>query len=103
MDSGKILIIGVLPPPIGGISIHVQRLIRYLNVTKYPFLFVDYKKNNIFTQLRAIKLSHVIHLHTCNPILNVFYVFCSLCLRKKSIWSIHGEYDCYSYYLNKIK
>ncbi len=39
-----VLIIGTLPPPIGGVSIHLRRLIETLNLKKIPYKFLDYRR-----------------------------------------------------------
>ena len=46
MSHNKILIIGTLPLPIGGVTIHTQRLITFLKNNNFKYNFFDYKKSH---------------------------------------------------------
>jgi glycosyltransferase involved in cell wall biosynthesis len=39
--KGKVAMIGVYPPPLGGISIHIQRLCKYLDQIEVPYTVYD--------------------------------------------------------------
>ena len=58
----EILIIGCLPPPIGGLSIHVERLLNVLKAENIEYSFIDYlKETNLFNflhKLRNYKIEH---------------------------------------------
>lgn len=91
MDS-KILEIGCTTSTagIGGVSIHVERLVRGC-VNAFPVDLCDYKEKKILTQLKMIVRHDVIHIHASNPILVVFYVVVSSILHKKTVLTIHGD------------
>ena len=40
-----VLILGSLPPPVGGVSIHVQRLVDALEKNAIPFSFLSLKSS----------------------------------------------------------
>jgi hypothetical protein len=67
--KNKIIIYGILPPPFGGISIHLKRFKKYLEDSKINFVFLQsnnlHKKhmfrNLFFSQINFQK--NIIHLH----------------------------------------
>lgn len=85
-----LLIVGKTPPPIGGVTIHTQRLIQLLN-NQIDFCFYNMHKFQILSFIKAVKESRVAHIHASNPF---FLLFCSIVcilLRKKSIITIHAN------------
>lgn len=87
----KILIIGSLPPPIGGVTMHVKRLLQSLNNFEYPYCFVDLKKDSYLKASLSVVKSKWIHLHTSNVYLRFFFTLTCLLLRKKVIITVHGN------------
>ena len=61
----EIAIIGTLPSTagIGGVTIHTQRLLDFLNLNKFNFKFIDYKKTNL------IQLIYNIIIHKNLPLI----------------------------------
>ncbi len=49
----KLIIIGPLPPPIGGVGVHIQRFIKH-NLHKYEIRLVDYSRLTILYKLLAL-------------------------------------------------
>jgi hypothetical protein len=93
MRSNKILIIGPLPPPIGGVSIHVSRKIAELSKINFPFLFIntkDYKPFNLFKNIIFYKK---IHLHVSNVYIQLLFSLFFFISRKKSFITFHGDLD----------
>lgn len=96
----KILITGPLPPPAGGISIHLYRLKQLLD----PFYDIDIidesrsKKNqyfnirslNIFRYLSKINQTDLVYVHSGNRLFKKINIFSALLFRKKLIVTIHG-------------
>ena len=76
----KLLIIGTLPKNsgIGGVTIHISRLLKLLDEKNIGYLFVDYRIESIFTILRLILKSHIVHLHATNSL------FKFLCGKKRN-------------------
>jgi hypothetical protein len=88
-----VLILGTMPEVagIGGVSIHVQRLLKWLDKSGYKCDFCDYKISNRNQQLQAIFTHKVVHVHVSNPCLRFFYIICCILFRSKSVLTIHGN------------
>ena len=89
--SNKLLIVGTVPPPIGGVSVHVSRLLKYLKYKKCDHIFCDYKKINVRIFSHFLN-SSIIHIHANNPFFILFCIILSSIFFKKIIITIHGEF-----------
>ena len=93
MKTGRVLIIGTRPPPIGGVTIHVERLLWVLSKSSFSvrFLPINIKKVFFANFFRDLVWCDFIHLHTSNPYVRLIVsVFCRL-LRIRLISTIHGS------------
>lgn len=106
MNKVNVLEIGSLPETvgIGGVSIHVQRLMDWskddenLDISLY-----DYKKSAININLfKLILWANIIHIHVSNPYARVIYTLISKCFFKNTIITIHGDLHRYNFMRNKI-
>lgn len=92
-----VLLIGKLPPPIGGISIHIKRLTE--NLENFNLSVLDYSKErsllNIFYKIHHCKVCHV---HLSKKFIRCLVVLILKVLGKKIIVTFHGEYDFRNYY-----
>lgn len=87
----KILIIGKIPPPIGGVTIHIKRFIEHLKKDNLNYILLDYsKKNNLLKLFRNYDLAHI---HVSNKKLRFFLLLILMFLRKKTVVTFHGKYD----------
>ena len=98
----RILQIGPAPQNIGGVSIHIKRLVSLLK-GDYSFDFVDEGKVrypgvfnirslNIFLYLKKVFQADIVHIHSGHYILRLFNVFmCAIILRKRTIVTIHRD------------
>lgn len=114
MKNRAILIIGTIPETagLGGVTIHVDRLIKAINKQKtlnatgnIELNLCDYKKVSYLKQLAEIFKAKVIHIHVSHPILRIFYVLSSMLFRTKSILTIHGNigrFSAWKNYLDKL-
>lgn len=91
MKNNNFLIIGRTPPPIGGVTIHVQRLLQHLKLRKLPFVFIELKVANLFDILIAIVKARQIHLHTSNTYVKFVLTLWSSLFNKKLIVTLHGD------------
>jgi glycosyltransferase involved in cell wall biosynthesis len=90
-----ILIIGKVPPPIGGVTIHTSRLLDYMEQENVKHTFYNNHEFNIFTFIAAIWKAKKAHIHISNPLfLFVFAIICKL-LNTYSIITIHHNMGCY--------
>ncbi|MCP4550622.1 MAG: glycosyltransferase family 4 protein [Bacteroidetes bacterium] len=98
----KIAIIGPFPPPIGGISIHIDRVIAVLLKKNIPFVLYNesrskapngrrfYKAFILLNIVRIFITSYkLIHLHTTNPILRLIFGIYGM-FGKKVYLHLHG-------------
>lgn len=103
----KILIIGVLPPPIGGVTVHVERLYKRLLSDHYEVDLINYRiLKNAFTYLfklfRQLLFHHYdivhIHLSACGKFKYVSPFLFLLSFNSSIILTIHSG----SFRLNPI-
>lgn len=100
--KNKILIIGPAPQNIGGISIHIRRLISMLK-DECDFDIVDeghkrwkdvfnLRSLNLITYIRKILASDIVHIHSGHFILRLFHVIvCRCLLRKYTVVTVHRD------------
>lgn len=91
-----ILIIGTIPATagVGGVTIHVQRLIQYLeNNSPNTCDFLDYKRTNFYTLLNVIRKYKYIHIHLSNPYVRLIITLWACLFRTKVIVTFHGNYS----------
>ncbi|WP_196889211.1 hypothetical protein [Aureivirga sp. CE67] len=82
-----------LPPPIGGVTIHVSRLIHRAN-KEYKIDVLDYsKEKNMFSILRKVFSARIIHIHLSNKKLRLIFTILFKLFFKKVIITFHGKYD----------
>lgn len=89
-----ILQIGKVPPPIGGISIHVQRLLKEFENDSINLELLDYSKNkNILEIIGMIWRCNIVHIHLSRKLHRLLFIFFFKLLLKKVIVTFHGEFD----------
>lgn len=91
----KILIIGPIPTTagVGGVTIHVQRLIQYLeNNSPNTCDLLDYKRISFNTLLNLIRKYNCIHIHFSNPYVRLIITLWACLFRTKVITTFHGNY-----------
>jgi|GEM_PF-3789379 len=91
--SDNILIIGSIPPPIGGVTIHLQRLMASLKQQSVDFAFYDYKKESLVSGFRKVLSSRTVHLHFSSKILRLFVTLLLRMMNKQVIATFHGKYS----------
>jgi hypothetical protein len=90
-----LLIIGRKPLPIGGVTVHVDRLCNSLIDKNIDFHFIDPTKLNICRLLIKIIQYKIIHVHVSNPLLLLFIVFWSKLVKTLCIFTLHGNFARY--------
>jgi glycosyltransferase involved in cell wall biosynthesis len=98
--NDKILIIGSIPPPIGGVTIHVDRLIKSLKKADYAFDFISFNENTLYRILKSIFKYKTIHLHTSNVYLRFIVSLTGFLTLKKIIITYHGNLGRFSTFKN---
>lgn len=103
MDNlkGKLLIVGAIPPPIGGVTIHVKRQLEWLGETKLQHRFCRTSGNFIPSLIKGIFWSNIVHLQISKSLLRFLLV---LLIRfvffKKVIFTVHGKLGIHKGLLN---
>lgn len=81
---------------IGGVTIHVQRLLQYLDNRNFHYTFTDYKSVSFLTLLKAIYHNDLIHFHISRPVLLLALICYSRIVSKQVIFTLHGDYGRFS-------
>ena len=91
----SLLQIGRLPEDagIGGVTLHVSRLMYHLKQKGVCTVLCDYKRTSIFMQLKNIFRFRIIHIHISHPVLRFIYVLIAVILRKNVVLTIHGNLE----------
>ena len=97
------VIIGKIPPPIGGVRVHVDRLIDLLKTNNLNFRFVNLSDKISFRSLKQILRAKFIHLHTSNVWLRLFFSILCFIIRQRLIITYHGEIGRFSGFLNFLE
>ena len=96
----NVLITGPMPPPAGGISIHLQRLQYFLkddfnldfideSSSKNKFYF-NIKSLNLFVYLKKIIHTDLVFIHSGNRLFKKLHIIAGKLFGKKVIITIHG-------------
>jgi hypothetical protein len=95
--KAKVLIIGKVPPPIGGVTIHLSRFLDALEQCyRNEFYFFDLSKGNWLRLIGLIPQYAVVHLHTSSTHFQfILSVYCRI-LSKPLIITYHGNLGRYS-------
>ena len=96
MKKVKLLIIGKRPPPLGGVTVHLERLIRHCEESRLEFWFYDLKSFRIFSLVKHMVQSEIIHAHVTNSHFAFLFSFLGLVLRRKTILTIHQDLHRYT-------
>ena len=103
MSNLKVLLIGKIPPPIGGVTIHVRRLIdRLSELSDINASLYDLSEGIRWRFFAEILKSDVVHCHTSSPYLRLITSLICLVFRRKLIVTFHGSLGRYGKLLNLI-
>ncbi len=86
-----ILIIGKTPPPIGGVTIYVERLLSLAKRNKLEYAFYDLNKFNLPSFIKSIRCARNAHLNTSSSYLRLLFTILCKLFATNSIITIHGN------------
>lgn len=92
----NLLIIGSLPPPLGGVTIHTSRLLYALEMEHFHFDFMKLKITNLILLIFRAKNYKSIHIHSSNPFVRLYVMIICKILRIYGIVTIHGDINRFS-------
>lgn len=96
----RILIVGNVPPPIGGVTIHVARLLKVLSTKDVDFDFFEVSFLNVPILFFKIFGYEVIHLQTSSSYLRIVLLFWCRLFYKKTVFTFHGDVGRYNHFRN---
>lgn len=102
--KSHVLIIGTLPETagVGGVTIHIERLIKWMKLEAFPIDLCDYKKQSLLFQLKYIINHKVVHIHASHPVLRFFYVIICRLTKRIAVLTVHGDIGRFSAFKNWI-
>lgn len=101
--ESMLLLIGTLPMPIGGVSIHTERLLLFLKKNNFNHSFYDYKKSSFKRGVKFFFKSKLIHIHANNQLFLFLISLLCFIFFKKLIITVHGEYNCKGWFENFLE
>lgn len=97
----KILIAGKLPLPIGGVRIHVERLVQQLPDQGFTnYVFFNFEQKPLLYFFLEILKYRAVHLHTSNTWLQLLTSTYCFIFRKALIITYHGNWGRFSSFRN---
>jgi glycosyltransferase involved in cell wall biosynthesis len=97
----KILLLGSVPPPIGGVTMHIDRFLNLYSDKEYQISVFDIKKRTLFQKEKYTKnifaiLSYflsvkIIHIHVSNDYIKLLFTFLGKLFFKKVIYTHHNS------------
>lgn len=93
MKRGSLLIIGKVPPPVGGITVHVDRLLHYLQEDGFELQFIELRVKNLFLLMKMLAASKAFHLHSSNSKVKFVVMLMGKLLGTRSIVTLHTDID----------
>ena len=97
-----VLIVGKVPPPAGGVGVHVQRLIGALERKDVPFYFFDMRAEKWWWLPTNLFKNRIIHLHVSNSYVRFAIVILAKLFRNKLMFTFHGNVGRYGKFRNLI-
>jgi len=99
-DKKKLLLIGPLPEPIGGVSIHIARLSDLLK-NQFAIKYIDESPNNkpeifnirslnILKYIKLILWADIVHIHSGVTLFRILHLTLSKLFRRKTIVTMHS-------------
>lgn len=89
----KILIVGSIPPPVGGVTIHLYRLLKALANSGLEHAFYDYKKEPYLQGLKNILKHQYVHTNFGNKYARFLSTLLLTALGKKVVLTFHSKFN----------
>lgn len=92
----KLLVIGSLPPPIGGVTIHTSRLLLALKSDNFQFDYLKLSLTNLLLFSITVKKYRCVHIHSSNPFVRYYVMRICKIFGVFGIVTIHGDINRFS-------
>lgn len=87
---------------IGGVTIHIQRLLQWLDMDSIKYDLCDYKILSIREQLHKIRSHKIAHIHISRPFFRLVYIIYCRLVGTKSVFTVHGNIGRFSWLGNAM-
>ncbi|MFY0255860.1 glycosyltransferase [Chitinophaga sp. 30R24] len=101
-QPAKLLIFATMPPPIGGVTVHIQRLLQYLGNNSYHYTFIDFRRSRKGAVLVQLLKHRYIHFHIYHPVVRCLFVLIGTVLGKKMLFTLHGNLGRHHWWYNLL-
>lgn len=91
MNKDRIFIIGKTPPPIGGVTVHIERLLYNLRKDKIPFESMSLSRSTLGKFIPKYLASRFVHLNISSVYLRTLLTMISYLTGKRHINTYHGN------------
>lgn len=91
-----VLLIGAVPPPIGGVTMHVQRLRESLDTRGVAYAYYDHRAHGLREMLRKIASHRLCHIHLSDPLAVLVLVLWARVVGCASVVTMHGDFARYT-------
>lgn len=92
----KLLVIGKTPPPVGGVTIHVSRLLSELRARNFRHGFILLSARALIIFPFVVCKHGIVHIHSSNPFVRLYLIVFSKLLFVKTVVTFHGDLDRYA-------
>jgi len=99
----RLVIIGPLPPPRGGVSVHVERLLHWLCHAGRAFGFVNTKTLMLKDLIKAARFADVAHVHISNSLRRMGVLVILRIFGVCPIITIHGDVGRHGRFRNFVE
>jgi glycosyltransferase involved in cell wall biosynthesis len=97
----KLLLIGPVPEPRGGVSVHLMRLAQLLQQHGVEVRFVDespvvkpnipnLRRGAVLAYVRNMLWADIVHVHSSNPVIRLTHVYAARLLGRRVVVTIHS-------------
>lgn len=91
MVEKRIYIVGKRPPPLGGVTVHVDRLMKSLEADGIPVEFVDLSCLKFLSVVEMLLSRGLVHLHTSSSLFRFLFVLLGSVFPVSVMFTFHGE------------
>ncbi len=98
----NLLVVGKIPPPIGGVTIHVRRLLDSMDADKFDYAFIDLNKGNLLNIVGKFFKFNTVFLHTSNSFIRLFLTIISKISGARLLFTFHGNLGRYKGFRNRV-
>lgn len=100
MSKRKVVLVGSLPPPVGGVTMHLSRFIHRAQQERLDISIIDIKKarsvvegrecSGFWAALKVFFRSDIVHIHVSNNLKLFLALFAKFCF-KKVVYTHHNN------------